>query len=134
MVDLAVVGDLDVVDVDRVGSVGRSVPALRQGLRAGSESLDLFRVGSALPGRVAQEVGGDRCCHLLHAVRRGPRQVENEALVDLGLDVEHVAELVDPVVQVHNHQGLRDLPLAATPEPPEPSDSSPRRSSSVSIP
>ena len=34
-------------------------------------------------------------------VRHDLREVEHQALVDLGVDVEGVAQLVDPVVQVH---------------------------------
>ena len=36
-----------------------------------------------------------------HVVGRHLRQVEDQRLVDLGLDVEDIAQLVDPVVEVH---------------------------------
>ena len=68
------------------------------------------------PGREAEQVRRDGCGDLGHVVGCGPCEVEHEGLVHLGLDVEHVAQLVDPVVEVHRvqsrHCGVDPQPRA----------------------
>ena len=58
--------------------------------------------GSAPARRgVPEQVRRDRAPPAVDVVGRDLREVEDQGLVDLGLDVEGVAQLVDPVVQVH---------------------------------
>ena len=52
-----------------------------------------------------------------HVVGGHPGEVEDQPLVDLGLHVQDVAQLVDPVVQVHESQPRPVGRCAATPGP-----------------
>ena len=79
---------------------GRSQPSASACARAG-QALHLLGVRVVARGREAEEVRRHRRRQVLDVVGRDLRQVGQQALVDLGLDVEDVAELVDPVVEVH---------------------------------
>src|SRR3954468_14470779 len=100
VVDLVVVGHL-VVHVDLVGGTRRAVPALRQTLGPSGQPLDLLDVRIGASGSPPEQERGDRRSWTDHVLGRHLRQVEDQRLVDLGLDVEDVTQLVDPVVQVH---------------------------------
>ena len=81
-------------------SAGRSQPSASAWARAASR-LDRVRVGARAAGGEAEQVRRHRRGRPLDVVGGTLGQVEHQALVDLGLDVEDVAQLVDPVVQVH---------------------------------
>ena len=79
---------------------GRSQASASACARRG-QALHLLGVRGVARRREAEEVRRHRRRHVLDAVGRDLRQVSQQALVDLGVDVEDVAELVDPVVEVH---------------------------------
>ena len=90
-----------VVDVDGVRRARRAVPALGQRLGPRGQPLDLLGVGVRGAGGVPEQVRRDRGGRPDDVVGGHLGEVEDQCLVDLGLDVEDVTQLVDPVVQVH---------------------------------
>ena len=79
----------------------RAVPLLGQrcALAASFSMPSVFGVLEA--GGVAEQVGRHGRGLPEHVVGHDLREVEHQGLVDFGLDIEDVAELVDPVVHVH---------------------------------
>ena len=114
-------------------SAGRSQPSASAWARAASSRSAPGRRPGA-PAATPEEVRRDRRGRPLHLVGGDPGQVEDQRLVDLGLDLEHVAQLVDPVVKVHRSRFPTPNARAATPDSRHPGHVSrrSRRSAHVS--
>src|SRR3954454_18734784 len=84
-----------------VGVPVTATPLLGQLGRGRGQPFELLGVGLLQTRGVAEEIGGDRCRRTLDVVGRVPGEVEDQSLVDFCVDLERVAELVNPVVQGH---------------------------------
>src|SRR5664279_1942712 len=105
--DADLLGADQVLFVEVVGRNDFPAPFLGQELCASGQLLDVANTSAAQRGGVPDEERGDRRSRSLHRMGRVTCEVEDEALVDLGvIELERVAEFVDPVVQGHRYTFL----------------------------
>lgn len=74
----------------------------------------LLRVALAASRRVSEQKGRDRCSPPSYLVGRLSSEVQDQGLIELDIDVECVAQFIDPVVEVHTDRFAPSLPRTQT--------------------